>query len=185
MSVKDNRSMPVKDSRSPRRMRGFEHAGGLIGNALRNAAEQRGFAEQRLLTHWDDIVGTETAAIARPIKVSYGKAAFGATLTLLTTGANAPVLQMQLPRIRERVNAVYGYSAISAIHITQTAPTGFAEGHTPFSTPKPLVPAITDRAVSVAARAITKPVTDEGLRSALEALGRNVISRQGTQKGSS
>lgn len=175
--------MSKRDKSSPRRMRGFEPAGGLIGHSFRHAAEQRGFAESRVLTHWDDIAGPDIAAIARPVKVAYGRTSFGATLTLLTTGANAPVLQMQLPRLRERVNAAYGYNAISTIHITQTAPTGFADGVTPFS-PASAPPRPTeDAGVQFAARAIADPVADSGLRSALEALGRNIISRQGTQKG--
>lgn len=177
--------MSKGDKSSPRRMRGFEPAGGLIGESLRHAAEQRGFAESRVLTHWDDIAGADIAAIARPVKVAYGRAAFGATLTLLTTGSNAPILQMQLPRIRERVNAAYGYNAISVIQITQTAPTGFAEGATPFS-PKPALPLRTeDEGVRAAARSLAGPVADSGLRSALEALGKNVITRQGKQKGTS
>lgn len=177
--------MSAREASPRRRMRGFEPAGGLLGDSLRHAAERRGFSEARILTHWDEIAGAETAAIARPVKVSYGKAAFGATLTLLTTGAHAPVLQMQLPRIRERVNAAYGYNAISAIHITQTSPDGFGEAAAVFRGRAPGGPAAPDPAVAAAARGLAEPVADGGLRSALEALGRNIISRQGTQKGTS
>lgn len=56
----------------------------------------------------------------------------GATLTLLTTGPYAPLLEMQLPAIRDRVNACYDYNAIARITLTQTAPTGFAEGQASF-----------------------------------------------------
>ena len=41
-----------------------------------------------------------------------------------------------LLRLKERVNAVYGYAAITRIHLTQTAATGFAEGQAEF-TPAP------------------------------------------------
>lgn len=177
--------MSAREVPSRRRMRGFEPAGGLLGNSLRHAAETRGFSEARILTHWEEIAGADTAAIARPVKVSYGKAAFGATLTLLTTGAHAPVLQMQLPRIRERVNAAYGYNAISAIHITQTAPDGFAECAAAFRARATAAPPAPDPAIAAAARRMADPIADGDLRSALEALGRNIISRQGTQKGTS
>ena len=74
--------------------------------------------------------------MSRPVKVSYAKGGFGATLTLLTTGAYAPMLQAELPKIRNRVNAVYGHNAISHIRITQTAPMGFSEGRAVFEAPK-------------------------------------------------
>jgi hypothetical protein len=40
-------------------------------------------------------------------------------LVILTTGAQAQMLEMQLPQLREKVNACYGYNAISRIRITQ------------------------------------------------------------------
>ncbi|KFI32804.1 hypothetical protein CG51_19860 [Haematobacter missouriensis] len=169
----------TKPSFSPpsRRMRGFEPAAGLLGERIRQAGEKRGFAVARLLTHWAEIVGPEIAGMARPVKMSYGQQGLGATLTLLTTGAKAQMLQMQLPSIITRVNACYGYSAVSRISITQTAPTGFADGHVAFTTPqspqKPQpAPEITRRAAEA-----TGGVQDEGLRAALERLGQNVIAR--------
>lgn len=66
-----------------------------------------GTAVARLLTHWgEEVVGPEIAAHARPVKISHGKN-LGATLTLLVAGARAPMIEMQAPRIRERVNACY------------------------------------------------------------------------------
>ena len=90
--------------------------------------ETRGFAVSRVLTRWAEIAGEDIAAIARPVEVSYGRQGFGATLTVLTTGAQAPMLEMQKEVLRERVNAAYGYNAIARIRLTQTAPPGFAEG---------------------------------------------------------
>lgn len=144
---------------------------------IRAASEARGFAETRLLTHWAEIVGPAVAAIARPVNVSYGKGGFGATLTLLTTGAQAPMLEMQKEQIREKVNACYGYSAISRVRITQTAPTGFAEGqiafdHAPRAAPQP------DPAIHETAARVAQDVTNEGLRLALQALGANVLAKQ-------
>ncbi|WP_370576473.1 DUF721 domain-containing protein [Paracoccus sp. MC1854] len=119
------------DAPPKRRMRGFEPAASLVAPEVRKTAEKRGFAVARLLTDWPEIVGPETAAHTRPVKVSHGKG-FGATLTLLTDGAHAPLVQMQLPRLRERVNAVYGFNAIARIVVTQTAAQGFAGGQAQF-----------------------------------------------------
>lgn len=169
--------MTAKDQsqRHDRRMRGFEPAGGLVAQPVRKVGESRGFAVARLLTQWAAIVGEEAAKVSHPVKVHYGREGLGATLTVLTSAAHAPMLQMDLPRLRERVNACYGYNAIARIVITQTAPAGFAEGQTPFS-PAPAAaapdPVVQDEAARVAA-----PIRDEGLRAALEMLAGNVLSR--------
>ena len=166
---------------SPRR-RGFRRASRLIDERVRQAGEARGFAVSRLLTHWDEIVGPETAALARPIKVGYGRGGMGATLTLLATGAAAPLVQMRLPRIRERVNACYGYAAIGQIRVTQTAAEGLARG---FSEPPAgfaPAPQQPDPATLERARDAAAPVGDPGLRAALETLGRHVLSRRLTAR---
>lgn len=166
----------------PRRMRGFEQASGLIQTQLQGAGEKRGFAVSRLLTHWADIVGAETAGIAQPVKVSYGREGLGATLTVLTTGANAPMLQMEAPKIRERVNACYGYNAISRIRITQTAPEGFAEAQAAFAGAPAQATGVPQPSAEVTARArdTAAEVENADLRDALEALARNVLSRDRT-----
>lgn len=158
--------------------RGFARTSQLLKTRIRKASESRGFAESRLLTHWAEIVGQDIAAMARPVDVRYGRQGFGATLTLLTTGAMAPMLEMQKEKLREKVNAAYGYNAISRIRVTQTAPTGFSEGQVSFqhrpekAAPPPPAPEIVKESEAFAA-----PVGDEGLRQALESLGRNVLSK--------
>ena len=158
--------------------RGFKRTASVLSGQIRRAGESRGFAVSRILTHWPEIAGEDIAAIAQPVKIGYGRGGFGATLTVLTTGAQAPMLEMQKETLRARVNAVYGYNAISRIHITQTAPTGFAEGQAQFGhkpkTPKPqIAPEIVAEAAHTAAG-----VESEDLRAALERLGRNVLSKK-------
>lgn len=156
---------------------GFKRTSALLQPSIRRASESRGFAQSRLLTHWPEVAGEEIAAISRPVEVSYGRQGMGATLTLLTTGAQAPMLEMEKERLRARVNAVYGYNAISRIRITQTAPTGFAEGQASFahrpttSPPEPPAPETTQTAAR-----LTEAVSDEDLRAALELLACNVLT---------
>ncbi|WP_235962431.1 DUF721 domain-containing protein [Jannaschia marina] len=149
----------------------------LVERDIRRMGEKRGFTETRLLTHWPEIAGADTAAICRPIKVGFPRNGFGAVLTLLTTGSQAPMLQMRLPQILDRVNGCYGYAAISRIDITQTAPTGFAEGQAEF-TPKPRSRPAPDPTTVAEARERTAAVGDDGLRQSLERLATNIISRQ-------
>ncbi|MEX3313871.1 DUF721 domain-containing protein [Sulfitobacter sp. PS-8MA] len=164
----------------PRRTstKGFKRTDSLLSGQIRKASETRGFAQSRLLTHWAEIAGEATAAISRPVEVSYGrKEGIGATLTLLTTGANAPMLEMQKEQLRERVNSVYGYNAIARVRITQTAATGFAEGRVAFDHKEKAAKPAPDPALKRQAAAAAEPVADEGLRAALARLGENVLNK--------
>jgi len=167
----------MKQPRSKGTTRGFSRAATLMQTRIRHASEERGFAVTRLLTHWTEVVGEATAKIATPVNVSYGKGGMGATLTLLTTGAQAPMLEMQKEQIREKVNACYGYRAISRVRVTQTAPTGFADGRVAFA-PAPKRQKIPSEAVKSAALDLSKSVENAQLREALAALGANVMNKQ-------
>lgn len=161
-----------------RRVRKFTQAGALLTQRVRGAGAKRGFAETRLLTRWGEICGTELAAIARPLKVSYARDGMGATLILACEGARAPEVQMQAETIRERVNACYGYNAISRVRITQEDSAGFAEAQKAFTgATAPAAEAPPDPALTRAASERVAGVGDEGLRRALETLGRNVLAR--------
>ncbi|MDA8585376.1 DciA family protein [Rhodobacteraceae bacterium] len=144
----------------------------MVSNRIQSASETRGFAVTRLLTHWAEVAGPDIASISRPVDISYGRS-FGATLTLLTTGANAPMLEMQKDKVIERVNACYGYAAIRKVRITQTAATGFSEGRAIFE------PAAKSNAAPtpIAKQAVeaTIGVDNSELRQALERLGSNVL----------
>ncbi len=162
----------------PRKAKGFRQAGRLVEREIREVGESRGFAVSRLLTHWAEIAGEGLAGRTRPVDVKYGRSGLGATLTVLTTGAEAPMVEMSKEKLRERVNACYGYNAISRIRVTQTAPTGFAEGQADFDhAPKAPLPTKPDPADIARAAETAAPVTDPGLRAALENLGARILSR--------
>lgn len=166
----------MKQPRHTSTTRGFSRAASLMQTRIRSASEARGFAVTRLLTHWAEIVGDATAGVATPVNVSYGKGGMGATLTVLTTGAQAPMLEMQKEQIREKVNACYGYRAIARVRITQTAPTGFHDGRAAF-TPAPVKPKQPDAAAKAEAADLSQTIQSDELRAALAALGANVISK--------
>ena len=156
---------------------GFKRTSSLLQTQIRKTSETRGFAQSRLLTHWAEIAGEDIAAISRPVEVRYGRGGFGATLTLLTTGANAPILEMQKEKLREKVNAVYGYNAISKVRITQTASTGFSEGQVSFDHRPKGTRDDTPAAILPEAQQLAGGVRDDGLRAALERLATNVYSK--------
>ncbi|WP_299650402.1 DUF721 domain-containing protein [uncultured Tateyamaria sp.] len=164
--------------------KGFKRTASLLTGRIRQASESRGFAQSRLLTDWSEVAGADIASIARPVEVSYGRGGMGATLTLLTTGAQAPMLEMQKEQLREKVNAVYGYNAIARIRITQTAATGFEDGQVAFAhRPKEDGPKQPAPEMTQAASKVVAPVEDETLRMALERLGAHILTKekQGTR----
>ncbi len=153
--------------------KGFAHAAGLVARDLEAGTQKRGFSQAMLLTNWAEVVGAEIAAITQPSKVRFAKGGLGATLVVLTNGARAPEVSMQLETIRTRVNACYGYNAISRVLVTQTdaALAGFAERATAFDTPDAPLP---DNAAEVFN---LEDVKDEGLRAALDRIGNHVLSK--------
>ncbi|MEM7731845.1 MAG: DUF721 domain-containing protein [Pseudomonadota bacterium] len=156
---------------------GFKRSGKLLSQRIRKATESRGFAVSRVVTHWAEIVGEEIAAISRPVEISYGCQGLGATLTVLTTGAQAPMLEMQKDKLRAKVNAAYGYNAVSKVRLTQTSATGFAEGQAQFTT-KPSEGKPVDDLTRKQASVMAEDVDDEGLREALEALAQNFLKNK-------
>lgn len=153
-----------------RRGKGFHRAAEFTPGALKSAGAKRGFAELRLLTEWRAIAGDALAAICRPTKVTYGGrgGGLGAALVLAAEGARAPEIEMQKAQIVERVNAFYGYRAISRISIDQSRapllnapePGAGAEQDAPRPAPRPLA-----------------NVADPGLALALARLGANVKAK--------
>lgn len=157
--------------------KGFKRTSSLLRDRIRSAGESRGFAVTRVLTHWAEIVGEDMARICRPVDVKYGRQGFGATLTVLTTGAQAPMLEMQKETLRNRVNAAYGYNAIAHLRITQTAAVGFADGQAQFSPAKKAAEAPKDPDVVKEAAEVSAPVDDDDLRQALARLAENVLTK--------
>ena len=157
--------------------KGFQRTSTLLRDRIRKAGETRGFSVTRVLTHWAEIVGQDIASICKPVDVKYGRQGFGATLTVLTTGAQAPMLEMQKERLRERVNAAYGYNAIAHLRITQTAPIGFSEGQAQFTAAPKQPAAAPDPKTAQEAQTIAAPVGDQDLRQALERLASNVLTK--------
>jgi hypothetical protein len=153
------------------RGRGFAEAGALIAPEVRKVAERLGFSETRLLTAWHEIAGEAVATVTRPLRVSHGRDRMGATLYLACAPGRGPEITMQEPALRQRINAVYGYTAISRIRIDQAAP--WQPPVVPVR-PKPAAP---DPALLATLESHLSAVGDDGLRAALRRLGEAVLGR--------
>ena len=162
-------------AKMPRRYRrnGFARAGDAARALIRPALSKRGFGESRILTEWESVAGADLAGLCRPLRVSFAaREGYGGTLVLGVLGARALEAQHRTPQIIERVNAHYGYRAISRIRLEQLGPEAFATARRATSLPQPCPEVLAELADQVS------PVRDEGLKTALEALGRNIAARK-------
>lgn len=153
---------------SGRYAKGFGHTGQFIRSRVEKASEKRGFSQIRLLTHWEEIVGPDLAALCSPRRVSYSASGFGATLSVACVSAAAPMLEMQKPMLVARVNSAYGYHAIARIKLLHEARALPEKERVP-AQPLPELPEDLGASLTV--------VKNDDLRLALERLGRHIGSR--------
>lgn len=175
--------------KAKRRGRAFHRPTHTARHHLRKAAARKGFAETDVLLRWAEAVGSHLSAICQPVKVSYG-GAIGATLTVRVTGARAPEVEHESPRIIERINSFYGYKAISRLKLVQTtgergdlmtAQPGFAEHQQAFAgdgagSPKVATIAPPDAATQRKAKALAEGIQNPDLRAALAQMGAWVLA---------
>ena len=92
----------------------------MIDPMIAPSAKARGFAIGRILSHWDDIVG-DVSSWCRPDAVSFPRdSRTDGTLRLQIASGRGPQAQAMSDVIIDRVNANFGYRAISRISLVQT-----------------------------------------------------------------
>ena len=145
--------------------------GALIGAVIGPACAKRGFATTDLIGAWDDIVGPRYAGATQPEKIVWPRhesaAARGATLVVRVDAGMAIYLQHESQIVLERINAFLGFAAIRTLKIVQgpvARPSGpAAKAEAPISA-----------ADAAAIRARLDGIESDGLRAALERLGRGI-----------
>jgi hypothetical protein len=125
------------------------------------AFARAGFADPTLLLRWEEIAGSETAALARPVKLTEGPA--GGVLTLKTEPAAALFLQHESRSLCERINAYLGRPAVARLRFIQGEVLQRAKPVPKHRAPGPISPADPAR----------KYQGPEGLREALLKLARS------------
>lgn len=141
-----------------------------------------GFAYADVLTQWSAIVGTDLGRVSVPEKIRWPRSSGpggdgvrrGGTMVLRVAEGRALEFQHLVPRIIERINAFYGYEAVTSLKVMQgpVAAPGRAE-------PQP-APKIVPEALGAHGAAIE----DERLRAALERLGAAVLHRKASSPSS-
>ncbi len=85
---------------------------------------KRGFASAQLIAEWASIVGAELADKITPDRLAFprGERRDG-TLRVRVAPGLAPEIQHRSPLILERINAFFGYRAVSRLALVQGPPT--------------------------------------------------------------
>ncbi len=105
-----------------------KRVGEFVPKVMRPAFEKFGFPAAAILTEWSAIAGTDLAAFTAPERLKWPRKEHGeddtgqqkgATLVLRVSGARALEVDHMRPRIIERINASFGYRAISEIRLIQ------------------------------------------------------------------
>jgi hypothetical protein len=158
---------------------GARAIGTYVARALDPAARARGFATTALLSDWPAIVGRELAQFTMPDRVAWprrrdeaeveapkrGRRDAGATLVLRIEGPRAIEVQHRADQILERVNAYFGYRAVTEMRFLQ-APIARRVERPQRKPPLPTY-SLPDSA----------GIEDEGLRRALSRLGAATKAR--------
>ena len=155
--------------------RGMTSMGDLAAAALAPVTGRRGLAAGEMLARWQAIAGSDIAAICTPERISWPRGKSDGTarpgvLVLRAARAHAIDVQHLSATIVERVNAYFGYKAVASIRLRQKAPARPAPER---PAPAPLgaeAEAALDQALSA--------ISDDGLREALQRLGRGALTRR-------
>lgn len=131
----------------------------------RPVLKAQGLAGSRILTEWENIVGSSLASHCMPEKLSFppGKKT-GGTLTISVESGFATELQHMQHIIMERMASYFGYQAITRISISHSWV------KTDDSAPLPPLPAVLPKNSA----SMTQSVEDPELRKVLESFANTL-----------
>jgi len=93
---------------------------GMIDEMVAPSVQKRGFIISRLVSQWPMIAG-DIAAWSRPSQMNLSRDGGGTLKLAIASGYGPIALQMKQPII-ERVNAAFGYRAVSDVVFVQILP---------------------------------------------------------------
>lgn len=164
----------MSDERRTMKRRDAAAVGSFVGGVIEPLCAKRGFATADLIAAWADVVGPRYARSTQPDKLIWPRAAGaeganrprGATLVIRVDAGMAIYLQHETAVLIERINGFLGFGAVTTLKIVQA----------------PVAPPVPDRkksapspAAVVKASAAVADIESDGLRDALERLGRGVF----------
>lgn len=143
----------------------------IVRKVTSTAFRRRGFAQQEMITRWATIVGETVAEHSQPDRIQFSRdSREGGVLHIRADGGFALELQHLEPLLLERVNAYFGYRAVTKVAIKQGP-----LNRLPATKKAVQVPLTAEEKAFV--EASTTQTQHEGLRLALEAVGRSLFGR--------
>ena len=114
------KSRPIPRS-IPRQRLTFERLGTRLDGLTRKAFTKFGFADDHVLTRWQEIVGPQMARLTSPERLSRPQkgASGGSTLTVRVAGAAALEMQHLAPQIIDKINGFYGRPMVARLKLVQ------------------------------------------------------------------
>jgi hypothetical protein len=144
----------------------------LLPDVGRAAFRRFGFVQHSVVSRWAEIVGERCAEVSAPESIRFppGQRAEG-VLSLVVSGAHAPMMMHIAPEIVERVNRFFGYAAIAKVQ--------FRQGLVQPVRAKPRAAPASLRPVPAELGDSLRSVADPELRACLESLARGLGSGEG------
>lgn len=130
-----------------------------------------------LIQNWEAIIGEQLASQSRPLKILWPRRASDndpfepATLVIACQGFSAMKIQHETGEIISRVNSFLGFAAINRIRIEQKPVQ--TTNQKVKKRPVQLAPSVEKQITEM-----TADVEDDGLRKALERLGKNIAAEK-------
>nr|MCH9764842.1 DciA family protein [Alphaproteobacteria bacterium] len=157
-----------------------------VPELTKKAFQKHGFSSAALVADWDLVVGHPLAHQCTPERLKWPRATgresdgsnaapTGATLVLRTDGAHALDIEYASAQIIERINAYFGYRAITTLKIVQ----GAVQDVTPQSEPRRVVDQPAPRSATPSLErgdCALSQIDDERLRAALERMHAGVLA---------
>lgn len=133
-------------------------------------AKKGGFADDRLIEQWREIMGDRLADLAAPAGLAR-KSGEGVLTIRVANGAAAAHLQHLAPQILERINRFYGWNAAQKLRIVQRGKAGDNRKAAAAAAPKP------STAESEADPTRAAAFADPAIGAAFARLGAHIKSR--------
>ncbi|UZK65130.1 DUF721 domain-containing protein [Sphingomonas sp. M1-B02] len=167
------RQTPRTERSEPQRANRARSVSEMLPDVGRATFRKFGFVQHAVVSRWAEIVGERYARVSTPesIRFPQGQRAEG-VLSLLVSGAHAPMMQHIAPEIIERVNRFFGYQAVARLSIRH-GDVKRIEKRAPAPELKPLSAAMGDS---------LRGIVDPELKQVLEALAAGVANNEAKPK---
>lgn len=159
----------LEDQRGRPQYRAVPHISRSLGRVMRPLSKDNGGGHTGLAPYWEQIVGKRFARLSKPVRLT-GRAP-ERVLTIRAPGPAAALIMASSDMIIERANGFLGMAQISRLKIIQSPMKSDPRKTAQIS--QGLTPKMQERLQSG-----LEGVSDPDVRSALEMLGRKVLSHQ-------